>query len=34
MSPEFTDEINDRLALKLFVVKKDPTYEYDVKNQV
>ena len=32
MSPEFTDEINDRLAeLEIICCEEDPTYEYDVK---
>lgn len=32
MSPEFTDEINNRLAeLEIISVEEDPTYEYDVK---
>ena len=32
MSPEFTDEVNNRLAeLEIICVEEDPTYEYDVK---
>ncbi|NVJ52780.1 MAG: ATP-binding cassette domain-containing protein [Campylobacteraceae bacterium] len=32
MSPEFTDEVNNRLAeLEIVCVEEDPTYEYDVK---
>ncbi len=32
MSPEFTDEINDRLGeLEIVCCEEDPTYEYDVK---
>ncbi len=32
MSPEFTDEVNNRLAeLEIICCEEDPTYEYDVK---
>ncbi len=32
LSPEFTDEVNDRLAeLEIICCEEDPTYEYDVK---
>jgi len=32
MSPEFTDEVNNRLAeLEIISVEEDPTYEYDIK---
>ncbi len=32
MSPEFTDEVNDRLGeLEIICCEEDPTYEYDVK---
>lgn len=32
MSPEFTDEVNNRLAeLEIVCCEEDPTYEYDVK---
>ena len=32
MSPEFTDEVNNRLAeLEIICCEEDPTYEYDIK---
>ena len=32
LSPEFTDEVNNRLAeLEIICCEEDPTYEYDIK---
>ena len=32
LSPEFTDEVNNRLAeLEIICCEEDPTYEYDSK---